>query len=1003
VPESRTLVGALSLDEVLESIPDPVVAFDRQFRYTYVSRRAASVLGLRPQDMLGRPVRELLPWEEPLSFIRSCERAWDEGRPVTVEQYSSQFDRWSECYICPLASGAATQWRDITERKRTQDALRESEAKFRATFANATIGVATVDLAGRFVDVNPAYCRITGYTEAELRAMYLNQTIHPDDVAENTRQMELLIGGEQSEFTLENRYLRRDGSVTWVRKVVFGVEDRPGHPRWIVGLVEDVTERRRQEEVLTASRHRFRSLFENTQDAVFCATTDGTVEQANAAASALFGWSAEEFPGIRREWMVVRNDPRLKAFLDERARAGHARAELEFIHRDGRHFDGEASSVLVEGEDRAFVMVRDITERKDAERRLRESQERLAQALETARAGSFDLDLRAGIGVWSEEFQRLYGIAPTEHAASLEEWFNCVFEEDRERVRRELLEGLLRGEVTTQFRIRRADTGEVHWMERRGRVLRDDAGDPIRLVGFSFDITEQKHTEEALATACQRLDAHMDNSPLAVVEFDPSFRVTRWSKEAERLFGWTSAEILGRAIDEERWVHEEDAPRVRALLAKMVEGEQQRNTGFNRNHRKDGSVVECEWYNSAIHDAAGRLTSILSQALDVTSRRQAEERLRQAQKLESLGLLAGGVAHDFNNLLVGVVGNASLALEMLPPHHPVAELLEGVLKSGEKAAHLTRQMLAYSGKGRFHLEALNLSEIVPEMIGLVRPSMSKKIVVELDLAPDLPPVEADRGQIQQVFMNLAMNASEAIGAREGTVSIRTAVESVDDSWQQCHPSTGLEPGQYVRLEVSDTGCGMDDQTKARVFDPFFSTKFTGRGLGLAAVAGIVRGHKGAILVDGATGRGSTFAVLLPVSTSGEAVRRKASRPANPKPSGAVLVVDDEPVVCGLARRALEQYGFEVLEAPSGEAAIDILKRHPGEIGVILLDLSMPGMSGEEALPELRRIRPAAKVVVSSGYSESEALDQFQGQRISGFIQKPYTVPDLVAKVKAAMA
>jgi PAS domain S-box-containing protein len=393
--------------------------------------------------------------------------------------------------------------------------------------------------------------------------------------------------------------------------------------------------------------------------------------------------------------------------------------------------------------------------------------------------------------------------------------------------------------------------------------------------------------------------------------------------------------------------------------------------------------------------------------LDLTDRKRAEEalrgseaRLRQAQKLESLGLLAGGVAHDFNNLLVGVIGNASLAQEMLPPDHPAAELLDGVLKSGEQAAHLTRQMLAYSGKGKFVVEPLDLSALIPEMIGLVRPSIAKKITLQLDLAENLPAIEADRGQVQQVFLNLAINAAEAIGSRAGQIIVRTRVEDGGERSARLHPdSAALAPEKYVCLDVSDTGCGMDEATKAKIFDPFFSTKFIGRGLGLAAVSGIVRGHKGAITVSSAPDQGSCFTVLFPAAAQAAGRPADAARAAAFQGAGTVLVVDDEQMVREMVKRSLERHGYTVLLAESGWEAIEVFKRHPGEIALVVLDLSMPRMSGEETLPELRKIRPEIKVLVSSGYSESEAMTFFQGQRVSGFVQKPYTSTGIAERVK----
>jgi two-component system cell cycle sensor histidine kinase/response regulator CckA len=247
-----------------------------------------------------------------------------------------------------------------------------------------------------------------------------------------------------------------------------------------------------------------------------------------------------------------------------------------------------------------------------------------------------------------------------------------------------------------------------------------------------------------------------------------------------------------------------------------------------------------------------------------------EERLRQSRKLESVGVLAAGVAHDFNNLLLSVMGNASLARELLPADNPAAGLLDGIVKAGEQAAHLTRQMLAYSGRGKFLVEAVNLSELIAEIGAPIQASIPQKIALRLHLDADLPSIQADRGQMRQMFTNLVLNAAEATGGPGGAITVKTSVQELDPTYIGRHPEAAeLAAGRYVRLEVSDAGCGMDDATKARIFDPFFSMKFTGRGLGLAAVAGIVRGHKGAILVTSAPGEGACFTVLLPAAGPGE--------------------------------------------------------------------------------------------------------------------------------------
>ena len=388
---------------------------------------------------------------------------------------------------------------------------------------------------------------------------------------------------------------------------------------------------------------------------------------------------------------------------------------------------------------------------------------------------------------------------------------------------------------------------------------------------------------------------------------------------------------------------------------------------------------------------------------DVTARKRLEEQLLQAQKLESIGVLAGGVAHDFNNLLVGIVGNASLAELLLAPDSPVLEILRGIVQSGERCAHLTRQMLAYAGKGAFILEKVDVSAAVGEAGELLQGSLPKKIQVHSRLDPALPAVEADPNQIQQVFMSLALNAAEAIGGSSGAIVVNTGQVEVDAAYiGRALARWPIEPGPCVYLEVGDSGCGMDPEVRERIFDPFYSTKFQGRGLGLAAVSGIVRSLKGGIEVNTVPGEGSVFRVLLPAAPAGAPAPAPAFEDGSLRGGGAILVIDDEQVICDLARRALEMQGYEVLLADCGAAAIEAVREHGARIQLAILDIGMPGMSGEEVLPELRKIKPDLSVIVSSGYSEQEARGLFRGASVTAFIQKPYTVRALASRVRAAL-
>jgi len=386
----------------------------------------------------------------------------------------------------------------------------------------------------------------------------------------------------------------------------------------------------------------------------------------------------------------------------------------------------------------------------------------------------------------------------------------------------------------------------------------------------------------------------------------------------------------------------------------------------------------------------------LVQLTDITEEQRLKEQMGHAQRLESLGVLAGGIAHDFNNLLTAIMGNAGLARSKLKSASPANEHLLRIEGSTRKAADLCKQMLAYSGKGKFIVQALNLTNMVEEMLDLLQVSIAKNVVLKFDLSQALPVVEADASQLQQVIMNLVINASEAIDNNSGVISVATGVMQADHRYlSETWLDEGLSEGRYAYLEVSDTGCGMDKTTMAKIFDPFFTTKFTGRGLGMSAILGIVRGHKGAIKVYSEPGRGTTFKVLLPITELSVAEPEvQQNNSANWHGEGTVLIVDDEETIREVAGLMLEEMGFDVLLAENGLVGVDLYRKHQAEIVAVLLDMTMPKMNGEETFCELRRINPDVTVILSSGYNEQDATQRFLGKGLAAFIQKPYAPEEL---------
>jgi len=427
--------------------------------------------------------------------------------------------------------------------------------------------------------------------------------------------------------------------------------------------------------------------------------------------------------------------------------------------------------------------------------------------------------------------------------------------------------------------------------------------------------------------------------------------------------------------------------------------------------RAGGERREMEVVKVRIPDDSGAPMGIVGIAHDITEKRRAqaqEQQLRRqmehTQRLESLGVIAGGVAHDFNNLLTAILGNATLARRDMGTDSPAAPYIDQIEETCQRAADLCRQMLAYAGKGKFVVQPLDLSELVASMTSLLKVSLPKGVQLECHLAEGLPAVEGDVSQLQQVVMNLVTNAAEAIGG-DGTITVATGVADVDRTYLAATEATPhLATGRYCFFQVADTGCGMDAATVERIFDPFFTTKVTGRGLGMSAVGGIVRGHHGALNVYSEVGEGTNFKILLP-ATGQPAVplnHPEGSLLEDITGSGSVLVVEDEEVVRDVAIRVLSRAGYTVLTAKDGLAGVEALERHRQEIDVVLLDMTMPRMDGEEAFRRMRAIDPQVRVVLTSGYSEEHATRRLVDEGAAGFIQKPYRIRDLIALLRRAM-
>ena len=471
------------------------------------------------------------------------------------------------------------------------------------------------------------------------------------------------------------------------------------------------------------------------------------------------------------------------------------------------------------------------------------------------------------------------------------------------------------------------------------------------------------------------------------------------NRRMAEMLGYPATDMVGKSLLD--FLFDEELPRARKNLADRWEG-----IGAQHDFRfrqKDGGELWAIVTGTPVVDDAGRIVSVLGMVTDITQRRREERAQQESQKLESLGVLAGGIAHDFNNLLTAILGNISLAQLTLPKVSPAWPYLETMERTVQRATNLTRQMLAYSGKGRFQVGPLDLNQAVQELSHLLGVSLSKKVTLRFQLQPNLPALMGETTQIQQVIMNLVTNAAEAIGEGEGLVTIRTSAKAyTEEDLARDFPRQPIETGLFLCLEVADTGQGMSPEVLGRMFEPFFTTKFTGRGLGLSALQGIVRGHRGGIRVYSEVGKGTTFKLIFPTMDSLEPAAPPSLVAGDWRASGTILVVDDEDGVRAVASGLLQSMGFETVLAADGLEAIELFKVQGGAIRAVLMDLTMPHLDGVETFRELRRLDPECRVVLTSGYNEQEAIQDFLGKGLAGFVQKPFLRDDLIAAMQKAL-
>ena len=906
-----------------------------------------------------------------------------------------------------VAQAIATCVAFAGERQMTERAMRQSEERFRATFFQAAVGIAQTSVGGEWLLLNDRFCEILGYTQSELHGKTFLDITHPDDREANIVARRRLLAGEISSWSMEKRYIRKNGVAVWVKICVSLVRDQHNVPIYFISVIEDITDRIQAEHALRESEQRLR-LALSAGVGVWDCDLRAKAPMLSPQYNRVFG----QPPLASSDWLklVHPDDSERVMSLVRKSidRCSEWDAEYRLLQPDGSVRWLLSKGTVVCGDDgrpaRMVGVSLDITERKRTEEALRVSQERLELAQGAGGIGIWDWDASTGETHCSSGYGPLYGLPPSDVGPSFEGWLELIHPEDRIRLHEELGQVLKSSkEYSAEFRVVWPD-GTVHWLYGRGQVFRDSLGRAIRMIGVNMDISERKRAEAALRESEERFRIMADTAPVMICASGPDKLATFFNA------GWLT--FTGRAMEQELgygWtegVHPEDVDSCLATYSASFEARGNCHTEY-RLRRADGEYrwVVCNGVPRFAPD--GVFAGYIASCIDVTDARRAHEEELARQKLESVGVLANGIAHDFNNLMGGILASSELALAGRADALLVDEELQGIKTAAIHGGEIVRQLMIYSGKESPVFESVNVSLVIEEMLPLLKISISKHAILSIELDENVPAVQANPAQLRQVVMNLVTNASEAVGVRAGVILIRTSLARMGQVSLESDAAK-LPTGDYVQMVVSDTGAGMTPEVQARIFDPFFTTKFSsrGRGLGLAITHGIVRNHGGEIHVS-ASSNGTAFKVWLPCAAK---TAQRASTPVATAAvkkgvsyAGTILVVEDEDLLRLAVSKALTKRGFSVLEACDGSAGMELIRAHKNDIDVVLLDVTLPGLSSREIFEEARRIRPELKVILTSAYGKETVAGSFAGLPVERFIRKPFQLAELVAVLQDALA
>ena len=933
-------------------------------------------------------------------FVDFFKEAETGGRPIAMEHvFSPELRR--------LGQSANTM---LCERREAETALRENELRLRTILQTSNEGFWLLDNDSLIIDVNPRMCDILGRNKDEVLGRRIFDFVKDKDRDIFEPQAGLMVKGGAGCY--EAALCRPAGSLVYCRFSASPLLDGAGKRIGSFAMVTDITERRLAEEELRLGENRLRRAeitahFGNWE---FALGSNKVV--ASEGARIIYGLGD-------REWSIPEVQalplPEYRGMLDLALRKLVGKGEpydVEFKIRraaDGKIVDIHSIAEYSREQAVVFGVIHDITDRKMAEEAVRTHEERLRTAMEATQQVWFDMNVQTGEVSVGPEYVRLVGYKPEENRMNFQSWINAIHPEDRSGVL-EVYEECIRtaNTVVMEYRLK-FKTGEWIWVRTMGKIVSfDSENKPLKITGTHRDVSTMKQAEAAQRESEQLYRSVVSLSPDAIVIFDKNGLLTFASPMAREIFRHSpDEEIIGRSLF--TWVLPEEKERASEnVLHLLTEG-----TLINREYtlvRANGTCFRGEINGALIHDPDTKSVKILLIIRDITERmrseherRELQAQLNQAQKMESIGRLAGGVAHDFNNMLGVILGNSELGLAEIDSAHPVHNNLMEIRLAADRSANLVGQLLAFARKQTIVPRVLDLNEAVGSMLKMVRRLIGENIRLSWRPGGTVWPVRMDPGQVDQILANLCVNSRDAI-AGVGSISIETYNASIDENY--CRQHADASPGHYVVLSVEDDGAGMEKKTLDKLFEPFFTTKEVGKGtgLGLSTVYGIVRQNGGFIEVGSVPGEGAAFRIHLPRTDAAEKREQPGEQSTGHlKGTETILLVEDEKSILELGKRILERCGYKVLAAGEPEEAINLANSHSGRIDLLITDIIMPTMNGKDLAEKLSEFVPASRTIFMSGYTGDAITESGFVDEGINFLQKPFSLKTLTEKVREVLS